>query len=651
MQSYVLEVGDYYIRIVKDGGLVALAANATAWNGATTYAQGDFVSKVSGGVTRNYRALQASSTPGKDPATETAYWSELDALVIHLQTPYQASQVFDLKFCQSADTVYITHPSHPPRKLTRTSHYAWTLDLVAFGASIAAPTSVTRTVGSGTSDYYVITAVSANGEESLQSSSVNMGNTDTCGWTASAGAVYYHVYKLKNGVYGWAARAGTTSFTDSNIIPDMSKCPPNSQTPFSGSGNYPGACIFFEQRLLFARTNNNPQTIWGSRIGNFENFNNSTPLQEDDAYTFTINSNQVNEIRWLASTNELLLGTSGSEWKMTSGSNSDTITPTSVQLRQQSKWGSSNVPPIVVGSTILFCGGPGNTVRDLNYSLELDGYAGNNVTIMVGHLFQDYTIQDWAYQQNPDSIVWVVRDDGALLGLTYAKEHEVWGWHRHDTDGTFESVAAIQNATGQDEVYFVVRRTIDSVPLRYIEQLQPRMPENDIEQAWFLDCALLYDSTPATTITGLDHLEGETVSVFADGSVQPSQVVSSGAITIDHAASKVLVGLPYTTQLETLELDMENQGGTLQDRLRDIKSLTLRLENTRGVWAGPTFARIEELRFREGEDYGDPTELFTGDKEMFLQSGTGSSARICIQNTDPVPLTVLAVIPRVTHGD
>ncbi len=192
-----------------------------------------------------------------------------------------------------------------------------------------------------------------------------------------------------------------------------------------------------------------------SQTGNYHNFNISEPLRDDDAVTFTIAASQVNEVRHLVPLSDMIILTSGGEWLLTA--NDGVITPSSIQVKPQGYRGSSDAPPIVVGNTIIHIQSKGAIIRDLAFALESDSYTGNDLTVLASHLFAGKTVKEWAYSQAPHSIVWVVLSDGTLAALTYMREHEVWGWSRHDTDGTFESVCTIAEGD-EDATYFVVKR-------------------------------------------------------------------------------------------------------------------------------------------------------------------------------------------------
>jgi len=216
---------------------------------------------------------------------------------------------------------------------------------------------------------------------------------------------------------------------------------------YSGGADYPGSVFIYQQRLIFARTDEHPQTIYGSQTGNYYNFNTSSPLQDDDSYEFTIDSNQVNAIQWLSSIRSMIIGSIGAEWEMTAGSNGGAITATSVSVEPQGNRGSEAVIPIVIGSSLLFVSRGGQAIRDYGYSYAIDGYTGENLSIYASHLFEDKKFKEWAFHRDPYATIWIVCDDGSLLGMTYDKDQKVLGWHKHETEGLFESVAVISGSS------------------------------------------------------------------------------------------------------------------------------------------------------------------------------------------------------------
>ena len=474
-------------------------------------------------------------------------------------------------------------------------------------------------------------------------------NPHTISWNAAEAVEKYNVYKYENGLYGWIGSTEETYFKDDNINPALDDTPPKARNPFRLSGHFPGAVTLHEQRCVFAASTESPQTFWMSKSGNYHNFSVSSPVKDDDAVTFTVAARQVNEIRHLISLNRLILLTSGGEWSASGGSENQAVTASSIRVLQQSVTGASHVPPVVVGNMILFVQEKGSIVRDLGYKLEMDGYTGNDLSILSNHLFAGHAITEWAFAQVPHSIVWCVRDDGILLALTYLREHEVWGWSRHDTDGAFESVASVSEGS-EDRVYFIVRRTVNGATVRYVERLASRRFDA-IADAFFVDCGLTYRGEPADVITGLYHLEGKEVAILADGNVETRRTVTDGAVTLVRPAAVVHLGLPYESDLQTLGVNLEGQNGTNQGRRIRVASVTLRLLDTRGGWVGPNADALTEMKFRTHEDWGEATRVFTGDKEIPIRPDWDRDASILIRQVDPLPLTVLAAIPKVDQGD
>lgn len=390
-----------------------------------------------------------------------------------------------------------------------------------------------------------------------------------------------------------------------------------------------------------------PQTLWMSQTADYENFWAGREALDTDAITATIAARQVNAIRAIVPMGDLLVMTSGGEWKVAAGD--QPVTPSSMTVTVQGYRGISNLQPIVAGNNILFVQSKGNSVIDFGYSLEADGYDGKDRSILAAHLFSGYTLTDWAYQQIPWSIIWAVRDDGVLLGFTYLKEHDVWAWHTHDTaGGAFESVCAV-SANGRDDLYMVVRRVVGGQIVRYVEQLMPRITA-PLTAMFYVDSGLSYEGAPTSILSGLEHLEGETVAIFADGNVHSRRVVAGGEINLEYAASVVHVGLPIESDLETLNIELDTPEGTVQGKKKRISSVVLRLEDSRGCWVGPDSSRLSELKPTHPSAWGDPIGLVTGDEKIILRSGWDTGGRVWIRQSDPLPLTVLAVIPEVTYG-
>jgi hypothetical protein len=655
-------------------------------------------------------------------------------------TPYVTADLASLNYVQSGDIVTIVHPNYAPRVLARTGDTSWTLTAITYAPSIAAPTGLALDHSAGTTTYYKVTSVKAETfEESEPTAEIGSSHTVTSSqpmvisWNTVSGAGEYNVYKKKNGVFGYIGYTKELSFTDDGITPDVTDTPPITRNPFPSAGNYPSTTAYYQQRAVFAATNNEPEKVWLSKSGSYKNFTYRSPIQDDDAITFTIAGRQVNRVQHLVEVNQLLILTSGGEW-LVLGDGDGAIRPTAINLRQQGYNGSSSLAPIVVANNALYVQARGSVVRDLRYDFGSDGYTGRDLTVFAAHMVDGYQLLAWDYQQIPHSVVWSVRDDGTLLGLTYVKEHEVWGWHRHVTDGTFEDVCCVSEGT-EDAVYVVVNRTISGATKRYIERFARRHTSEvfDVKtDAFFVDSGGTYNGTNAgsttltvtsftgttvqtiqtltasssifvagdvgnafdltvagvlirftvleyvsgtvvrvqpsknipasgylgvssTTwtkcvdeITGITWLIGKTVAILADGNVHPARVVDgTGKVTLERPAGVVHVGLPYTSTMKTLTIDSPNQE-TLVDKQKLIHRVSLFVESTRGVFAGPDVNHLRELKQRQFEPYTDPVSMTTGVVEVQTVGQWDRNGQIVVQQQDPLPITVLAVVPQVT---
>jgi hypothetical protein len=439
---------------------------------------------------------------------------------------------------------------------------------------------------------------------------------------------------------------------------------------------FPQCSTYYMQRQAFAGTLALPQTLWFSVTGAFNNMSVSQPTKDDDAITRALTSRQVNEIRHLVPGVSLLVMTSGAEWRCWPGPSAQALTPGSCTTLPQSAYGCSHVPPIQAGQSVLFVQERGSRVRELRFDVLQDQYQAADMSVLAQHLLYDtsaqYQIQEWAFAEEPFRVVWCVRSDGTLLGFTFMREHEVYAWHRHTTDGIVESVASIpetepSTGSGQaagallDAVYLIVNRTIGGVTRRYVERMVARQFAT-IADAWFVDCALQYSGAPVTSVSGLTHLIGKTVAILGDGSVVPSQVVdNTGTVRLDGPYSKVTVGLPYTADLVTLDLELPSQGGTVQGQPKKIAQATLRVKDARGIQAGieqevpmgaaSGSAVLVEIKQRSMETLGSPMQPYSGDFQVAIPTEWNRGGRLFVRQGYPLPCTVLAIVPEVSVGD
>lgn len=517
------------------------------------------------------------------------------------------------------------------------------------------------------------------------------------------------IYALNGGTYKWAFGA------------------------WGGNQGFPTCSAYFQQRHCFAGTPGQPQAVWMSRTGDFTDFGDSNPIQDDDSLSFSVASAQIDGIESLLTLDRLIMFTLGGNWVTGSGQ-SEVITPGNISVKLQNYYGSANLPPLGVGNTVLYYG-KGGTIRDMSYDFMSDSYTGNDLTFRSNHLFQDHTIYEWAFQQAPFPIVWAVRDDGVLLGMTYSREEKVVGWHRHTLTGAVESVAVI-NECGEDHVYLEVKRTINGATVRHIECMYARV--DDEMEACFVDAALTYDgrNTSGTTLTitgstgtvslvassptfvtgspstdigdqivlegtdgtlyrititavadtthatgtiaatipsyfltpypqsiwafardsfsGLNHLEGQTVSVYAEGSYSTA-TVTSGAIAVSPPAFICTVGLPITADLEPLDVVIpgspyQMSQGPLRGARKLIDTVRILTENSRSCFIGPNTSNLYEAIIKDASDTFAALTHHTGLIEVNVPATWTQDGRFFLRHTKPYPLSILGFLPEAEVG-
>jgi hypothetical protein len=463
------------------------------------------------------------------------------------------------------------------------------------------------------------------------------GNKNTIAWSAVSGASRYNVYKENNGIAGYIGQTTDLSFVDENITPDMTLTVPESTDPFASTDDYPAAVAYDSQRRIFAGTNNRPQNVHAMRTGTESNPAESVPVRATDPIRFRVAGEQ-DRILHIVSAGDILLLTAGSEIKMYS-QDTDVLTPSSVGAKRQSDYGSSNVQPVKTGSSVLYTQSGGTKVREIVYDDTKVSYVSNDAMLLAPHLFsRERYCTDMAYQLLPVPVCWCVRSDGVLLGLTYVPNQKVAAWHRHDTDGYVESVACVREDT-EDALYAFIRRTIDGRTVRYLERMSTR-EFTDPGDSFFVDAGLTYSGASTSTISGLRHLEGETVSVLADGYVMAAREVVDGEITLDRAATLVHVGLPYESDLQVLPAVLPNAEAGGATIMKNAGSVFVQVRETSGIFAGPDFDNLREAR----PDYSTiPAPLRTETVEIPIDGDWTYDLRVCIRQSDPLPITVLSL--------
>lgn len=604
-QAYMLEFGENYIRFYRDDARIG---------------GGGFGSGFSSGFAGS-------------------------ASIVEVTTTYLESELFEIQFAQTADILYLVHPNHKPAKLSRTGVDAFSLADEVFINGPYQDENLTSTT---------ITPSATTGTVTLTASSGIFASTDVD-----------RTVRIDEGSdFGFAE---ITIFTSSTVVTALVKDNFVSTAgrttwrlgAFSDTTGFPSTVAFFEERLMYAATTLQPQTLWGSQSNIYNDF--SPGADDSDAVTYTIASDQVNVIRWLSPGKSLTIGTVGGEFLMSASTRDEAITPSNIKIIRQSEYGGAYIMPVRSNGVVLFVQRSTRKLRQFIYQFESDSYIAPDLTLLAEHI-TDTGVVEMDYQREPDSIVWSVRKDGTLLGMTYERDQEVVGWHQHvlggvsdalGTQAQVESVGVIPTG-GRDEVWISVKRFINGAEFRQIEVItEGRSAVNPIDgDDFFIDSGVAFSNGPTTVISNLDHLEGETVQILADGAVVPDQVVINGTITLETAASKINAGLGYISDVETMRIEAGSANGSAQGKIKRIQKVDFRFFDTLGAKFGPNEDKLDTIFFRSTSDPMDSAPpRFTGDKEESWNSGFETEGRILIRQDQPLPMTILAIMPRVrTNG-
>lgn len=438
---------------------------------------------------------------------------------------------------------------------------------------------------------------------------------------------------------------------DDNVFADTTQSPPEDIITLNLEiDDYPATCAYHEQRRWFAGTKTKPQVVWGTRTGTESNLTNSIPSRDGDGMEFRVSSMQNNQVLHLVPLGDLIALTAGSEFRIFSDGQ-PAITPTTISTKSQGNSGANSVQPVLTSGSILYVQSQGSRIREFAYGGESAnyGYKSIDISLMAPHRFNGYTITQLAYSRAPDPTLWAVRNDGVLLGMTYIPEQQVYGWHAHDTDGLIESACVVSEGN-EDVLYVVVKRTINSRTVRYIERMRSRFFV-DQEDAFYVDSGLTYSGAATTTISGLHHLEGETVDILAAGAVEPRQVVTNGAVTLATAATPVHVGLPIAADITTLPMTIEGAPASGQGTVKNVNKVFIRVRQSSLVKVGPSFTKLREYPARAISDpYGSPPALRDGELELSIDPSWNQDGGVCIRQDQPLPLTIVSLTLDTTTG-
>lgn len=433
---------------------------------------------------------------------------------------------------------------------------------------------------------------------------------------------------------------------------------------FSDTTGYPTCVTFYGNRLGWGGCPALPQTIFFSVTDNYVNhaptaYDVLGTVADNNALDFTLVSEDSQTIRWMiGDSNGLLVGTSSAEWRVTPNSQGGALTPTNVYAAPMTFNGSINVPALRAGQTTMMLQKARRKIRDMNFTFYENKYVAPDTTIFAQHVSKT-GLYELAYQQEPTSLLWAKRGDGKLACLTFEKDYDVAGWHRHamggvaDADGAHaivESIESVSTPDGTgDELWLMVQRYVNGQEVRYIEYLGPIWEnEDDRLRAVHLDCSLTYDGAATTSISGFDHLKGETITVMVDGAAHPDVTVSNaGVITLDTAGSVVIGGYSYNSDGQTLRNNAGAADGTAQGKTQRKNRVTFRLLDTLGLEVGPSFDLLTPRTTRTlGDPLGEAVPLFTGDDGETWEGDYSTEDLICWRYSGPFPGTMLAIMPQ-----
>lgn len=623
---------------------------------------------------------------------------------VEVVTPYTQSQLRELSFTQSADYLYIVHPAHAPRKLTRSSHTVWTLSTIDFVdgpyRDINKSETLTLTLSALTGTGVTMTAAAALFDPKhvgsvwrIEAASASKNNEWVSSYSYSAGIrvvsggrVYetaaggtsgprkptHEIGTESDGTVSWTWKHNgfgyvkVTGYTSATVVTvTVLKDLPNSVTSgtlkwregaWSDYRGWPSTVTFYKERQVYGGNASQPQTVWFSCTNDFEKFSPTDRIDttlDTNAIAVTFASSTVNSIAWMVGADDLVVGTIGGEWVISAASTSKAISPDNIEAVNQTNYGSAQyVPAVRIGTGTLFVERSARRLRELLFSFEVDNYKANDISVLGEHLPRTGGgIIDVAYQNSPHSVWWGIREDGKLIGCTYLREQNIIGWHQHAIGGggVVESVCCIPASDGShDQLWMVVKRTINGNEKRYIEVMSPYFhPTSKTDSAgmWFLDCALDYSGAATSTISGLSHLEGETVGVLVNNAVHPDKDVASGAISLDTPATSALVGFPYDSTLTTLPIDFSGRNGQETGQAVRIHRVELFLIDSLEMSYGSGKATTHDENFRTPEDpMGSRPPFYTGYKTLFLDSNYSRTGQFTVKQSKPYPLNIVSAI-------
>lgn len=577
-------------------------------------------------------------------------------------SPYSADTLATLDFAQSGNIMYLFHPEVQTQRLIRVSDTDWVFtdvefydgpynsigmysDLSAIEEWTMAP-SATGSVGS---------IITINIKDS--------GGTGITPLDANDVGRFLRIYHVSGSpeVVTWGVAKITSLNATAPQVNAEVVIPFGATTDsavwrisiFRGPDNWPAHGSFFEERLVWAKTKDYPNSFGGSVTDDFSNFSPSQTdgtVADDNAYFYTLGTGQIDDIQWVSSGKSLLLGTSAGPYSVTGSDIRTPVSPTAIQATKETSYGSSARRPVYLNRSHLYLSQTRRQLHEMYYSLDIDGFMTPVVSIMSEHILRGQGAEIWP-AEDPYHCVWGYCDDGSLFSLTYMKDQNVVAMVRHPVNGLVRAMTSIPTSD-YDQVWMVVERTIDGNTVycvEYIEDLFIRDDDGGVakEDGFFVDSGYTYNGVATNTVT-VAHLPNTEVEVLADGNVHPPVTTNgAGQLTLDYSASKIHVGLKFTSKLKTLPIDIVSDNFVTQAANKQVRKMFIDVLDTLGGMVGD-----QELVYRDADDVMDSSvPLFTGLIEVPYPGATDRQIQLEITHDLPLPMHIRAIVSEMSLGE
>lgn len=590
---------------------------------------------------------------------------------IVIDTPYGAAEFDRLRYAQSAADLILVHPEHPPRKLTMISEKDWTFEEIAFLGQPECwtpgnyPSAVCfyeqRLVLAATPDKPGTIWMSRTGE--ITDFRLKTREVPLEGWR-NREIRDINADKIRDGKDGDNFKLfDGDGFEKKDALKGQHPDGTTRYYRYKGEKNYTAIGTTLTVTFQDTPGTSGIESIWLANdelnaefwdcfeVGDRTDAQAGDEPLDDDAIEATLEGRQASTIEFVVPRSKLWIGTAGGEWTL-SGPMSEPLTPANIKASHEGTSGASDTQPEPVGFATLYIQRAGRKIREMSYRFESDAYVSKDLTILSEHITSS-GLRQLAYVQEPDSILYGVRSDGVLVAMTYVPDQEVAAWSRIITDGQVEKVTSVYNdAEKRDVLWAVVKRMSNGVEHRFIEILTANF-DGIMENAFHVDSGITYRGTPVSSMGGLSHLAGRTVSVLADGSVQPDRVVDAhGSITLDRPASVIHAGLPYRSTLQPMRFEGGSARGTAQTKSKRFTKVAVRFFETLGGKIGPDPDHLEPVYFRTAAMPMDRSpDIFCGDKIVNFPKGWNRDGILTIVQDQPLPMTVLLIVPHVVINE